>query len=79
VEVSEPEYARLPDAAQDSALVERLQKQLGQMDKGKSLSEGEAEDELEPGGLSKKQLATLAEKDPSLITQLIRSWLSEGV
>jgi flagellar biosynthesis/type III secretory pathway M-ring protein FliF/YscJ len=79
VEVSEPEYARLADAGEDPALIERLQKQLGQMDKGKILPQGQREDELGPGALTKKQLSTLAENDPGLITQLIRSWLSEGV
>lgn len=77
VEVSEPDYAQLNAAGSDPALVKRLQQQLGQLEGGKDLEEGIA-DSLQQGALTKKQLSSLAEKDPTLVTQLIRSWLSEG-
>ncbi len=78
VEVSDPGYAQLKSAGKDSALVEKLQRQLGQLEGLKDSKEPVAE-ALEEGAMTKKQLISLAEKDPSLVTQLIRSWLSEGV
>jgi flagellar M-ring protein FliF len=78
VEVSEPDYAQLNATSSDPALVEKLQQQLGQLEGAKGLGEVSA-DSLESGALTKKQLSTMAENDPSLVTQLIRSWLSEGV
>jgi flagellar M-ring protein FliF len=78
VEVSEPDYAQLNAAGEDSAIMEKLQQQLGQLEGAKGLEEGSGES-LEEGALTKKQLASLAENDPTLVTQLIRSWLSEGV
>jgi len=78
VEVSDTDYAQLNSATKDPALLKKLQQQLGQIEGSKSLEDGTAEI-LEQGGLSKRQLATLAEKDPNMVTQLVRSWLSEGV
>ena len=78
VEVSDPDYAQLKAARKDSALLEKLQRQLGQLEGSKGGKEPVAES-LEEGAVTKKQLVSLAEKDPSLVTQLIRSWLSEGV
>ena len=78
VEVSDTDYAQLNSAAKDPALLEKLRQQLGQIEGSKSLDQGTTET-LEQGGLTKRQLATLAEKDPNLVTQLVRSWLSEGV
>ena len=78
VEVSEPDYAQLNAAGKDPALLEKLQQQLGQLEGSKSLEDRSSE-ALEQGAVTKKQLSNLAEKDPALVTQLIRSWLSEGV
>jgi flagellar M-ring protein FliF len=78
VEVSEPDYAQLNAAGKDPALLEKLQQQLGQLEGSKGLEERVSE-ALEQGAVTKKQLSNLAEKDPALVTQLIRSWLSEGV
>jgi len=78
VEVSDTDYAQLNSAAKDPALLEKLRQQLGQIEGSNSLDQGTTET-LEQGGLTKRQLATLAEKDPNLVTQLVRSWLSEGV
>jgi len=78
VEVSEPDYAQLNAAGKDPALLEKLQQQLGQLEGSKGLGE-RASEALEQGAVTKKQLSNLAEKDPALVTQLIRSWLSEGV
>jgi len=64
-------------AGKDPALLEKLQQQLGQLEGASSLDEV-GPDALGQGAVTKKQLATLAENDPSLVTQLIRSWLSEG-
>jgi flagellar biosynthesis/type III secretory pathway M-ring protein FliF/YscJ len=77
VEVSDPDYAQLNSATKDPALLEKLQQQLGQLEGAKGGEELAAEPEQ--GAITKKQLATLAENDPNLVTQLIRSWLSEGV
>jgi flagellar M-ring protein FliF len=78
VEVSDTDYAQLNAAGKDPALLEKLQQQLGQLEGAKG-TEDMAPEPLEQGAVTKKQLATLAENDPSLVTQLIRSWLSEGV
>ena len=77
VEVSEPDYAQLGAAGSESALLEKLHRQLGDSEGTSSLEE-RATEALEQGALTKKQLASLAEQDPALVTQLIRSWLSEG-
>ena len=78
VEVSDSDYAQLNAPGKDPALLEKLQQQLGQLEGAKG-TEDMAPEPLEQGAVTKKQLAALAENDPSIVTQLIRSWLSEGV
>ncbi|HLV00838.1 MAG TPA: flagellar M-ring protein FliF C-terminal domain-containing protein, partial [Acidobacteriota bacterium] len=80
-EFSDPDYKQLAEATQDPELVQRLEEQMNRLSGGNqgALPEGnDFEGELQDSAAVKKQLTALAQKDPSLVTQVIRSWLSEG-
>lgn len=80
-EFSDPDYKQLAEATQDPELVQRLEEQMNRLSGGNqgSLPEGNNfEGEFQDSAVVKKQLTVLAQKDPTLVTQVIRSWLSEG-
>ena len=73
VELSQPELGQLAaGVGGDAELAAQVQGQLGMA----SMS-GEAEVSEEAGN-TKKELLSLAKEDPDRVTNLVRSWLSEG-
>lgn len=81
VEFTDPEYAQLAAATQNPELVHRLEEKMARLGdpNRRALGEGQKPgDVMEEKAIIKKQLVSLAESDPNLVTQLVRSWLSEG-
>lgn len=81
VEFQDPEYARLASSIDDPDLVHKLEGQMDELKEArqKMLSEGEEESPLLMGKEAgiKKDLLKIAESEPELVTQVIRSWLAE--
>lgn len=75
VEFSEPEYAQLAAATNDPEMIRQLEEKMARL-KGKTASlPGAAMGE---GSELKQQLVELARQNPTAVSGLIRSWLSEG-
>lgn len=80
LEFSDPEFAQLAAATGDDAMVHQLQDKLAAL---KSSSPALLEGGKEVAVLDhrqaqiKRQLAELASKEPSTVTQLIKSWLAQ--
>jgi flagellar M-ring protein FliF len=53
--------------------------QLGEGEEAAQLEEAEVPEKIDIEAMKKKKLAELAKEDPGLVTQIVRSWLSEGV
>lgn len=70
VEVSEADLGELSGG--DRARLEKGEA-------AKKLLEASIPEELDVRTVKKKKLAELAKEDPALVTQIVRSWLSEGV
>ncbi len=76
VELSQPEFAQLAagaGAASDAELAGQVQAQLGgaePMSGGAQITEKTKD--------TKRELLSLAQEDPDRVTNLVRSWLSEG-
>jgi flagellar M-ring protein FliF len=80
VEVSSPDLKQLASSAENPELARLLEQGLPQAsgENQLALSPNNLQGTLDQAAAARKQLVDLAQKDPSLVSQMIRSWLSEG-